>query len=74
MLPLKDEYEMVFRGIKVIGQKCMNINILTPFLLAILRHRQAFHEFISQVDDRVWVQYLNGIVFGLIYNFKMRIL
>lgn len=30
--------------------------------------------FINEVDDSCWAPYLNGLVFGLILNFKARIL
>lgn len=74
MLPLKREYEPVFRATSVIAQKCLNTNILTPFLFAILRHREVVLKFIAQADDECWADYLNGIAYGLILNFKTRIL
>jgi hypothetical protein len=74
MLPLVNQYEPVFRATRVIAQKCLNINILTPLLFSVLRNREAYHQFIREVDDQVWAPYLNGIVCGLIYNFKARIL
>lgn len=52
----------------------MNANLLTPLLFALLRSRDAFHVFITNVDDNCWVPYLSGLVCGLIYNFKARIL
>ena len=74
MLPLRKEYEPVFRSIEVIGAKCLNTNILTPLLFSILRHREQFISFIEQVDDVCWAKYLNALAYGLILNFKARIL
>ena len=74
MLPLQKEHEPVFRAISYIGGKCLNTNILTPLLFAILRHREMFIQFISQANDECWADYLNGLAYGLILNFKTRIL
>ena len=52
----------------------MDSNILTPLLLSLLRNRSSLLLFISQIDDNVWVEYLNGLVCGLIFNFKIGIL
>lgn len=74
LLPLRNEYEPIFRSIKLIAEKCLNANILTPLLFAILRNKIAFLDFIENVDHSIWASYLNGLVFGLIFNFKARIL
>lgn len=74
MLPLRKEYEPVFRSIKYIGAKCLNTNILTPLLFAILRHSEGFTRFINEAEDECWVDYLNGLALGLVLNFKARIL
>lgn len=52
----------------------MNTYILTPLLFAVLRNRESFLNFIEQIDSEIWVDYLNGLAYGLLINFKARIL
>jgi hypothetical protein len=74
LLPLHDEFEPVFHIMKEVLEKCLRTNILTPLLFGVLRHREAFLQFIKQVDSPIWLPYLNAILAGIIINLKFRIL
>ena len=74
MFPLRIEYSIVFEKIEKVADKCMHAYILTPLLLAILRNYDAFVQFIEEADSIEWAKFLDALAYGLLINFKARIL
>ena len=52
----------------------MNTFILNPLLFTVLRSYENVYRFIEEANHECWIRYLNALAYGLLLNFKTRIL